>query len=715
MNRQKDAPGLIVSVESRKGGVGKTTAALCLGRILRNKGYAVLVLDLDVTGTNAADIADSPFWIDDLHIVQKPDRAGTVAVPLNLIELFDRSFMAGIAIPDFSTQYSTPELLLVDLKKVNVLGSQVYKTGRDPNDRTRLTCLERPSILFDDLHTFWLLELVAQIIDNFLRLARTNSDGKVAVILDNSPGYIGIAPAIHDWLTDRGPQYAKFLIVTSLDIQDMRACGQAIDALHGLYTDKWRTSRLFVEGARKGAGIEVDKNQEPFFMRLASSGNKRDWEADPLSFYRDVDGAASKQPTVRGERFCDHPNNYIAAIINRVPRAVKEGHLFYDYSPVLNEIHGALGRVIGGDEVNSQRERMVSYDEYIENQYLVLKRSRGHRGYAVHRLVDPLKTAEDELRASINVNENDLIEPQAMDYERLKEQLGRADDVVSHARSTVEDAGLGHLARLIRDEWLPGSIVRDFRSVLSTLFRESDFPYFEMAPFEFRGEHAEPEAQDFVMRLKKLIRKELQRSRADFEAHDPQTVDTLVGVLSGLVVLSFGSSLWRTPLREDVAELLAGIAAIELKHWTKRREEKSGRAGIQRFLAQESVSLSEIREDMEVFRPLRFFRNHMMEKGDTNIVRFYKACTSAQARLIDFAADSRFLIQLLRFIVEGEMKKSDLFPFVRGIAEDVIVNKTLRHEDAPARMAKGLQTAEYFREFDQVLMRVLKDWEVAIG
>ena len=173
--------------------------------------------------------------------------------------------------------------------------------------------------------------------------------------------------------------------------------------------------------------------------------------------------------------------------------------------------------------------------------------------------------------------------------------------------------------------------------------------------------------------------------------------------------------MWRTPLREDVAELLAGIAAIELKHWAKRREEKSIRVGIQRFLAQESVSLSEIREDMEVFKPLRFFRNHMMEKGDTNIVRFYKACTSAQARLIDFAADSRFLIQLLRFIVEGEMKNGDLFPFVRGIAEDVIVNKTLRYDDAPARMAKGLQTAEYFREFDQVLMRVLKDWEVAIG
>jgi cellulose biosynthesis protein BcsQ len=118
VNRRKDVPDLIVSVESRKGGVGKTTAALCLSRILRNRSYSVLVLDLDVTGTNAADIGDSPFWTDDLHIVQKPARAGTATEPLNLIELFDRCFMAGRAVPDFSTQDSSLELLRVDLRSI---------------------------------------------------------------------------------------------------------------------------------------------------------------------------------------------------------------------------------------------------------------------------------------------------------------------------------------------------------------------------------------------------------------------------------------------------------------------------------------------------------------------------------------------------------------------------------------------------------------------
>ena len=44
-----------VSVESRKGGVGKTTAALNLARLFQKRQHAVLFLDVDMTGTNAVD------------------------------------------------------------------------------------------------------------------------------------------------------------------------------------------------------------------------------------------------------------------------------------------------------------------------------------------------------------------------------------------------------------------------------------------------------------------------------------------------------------------------------------------------------------------------------------------------------------------------------------------------------------------------------------
>ena len=59
----------IYSVESRKGGVGKTTIALNLAKALVKKKYDVLLIDCDITGTpitNAA--AHSAFWKNDVVV-----------------------------------------------------------------------------------------------------------------------------------------------------------------------------------------------------------------------------------------------------------------------------------------------------------------------------------------------------------------------------------------------------------------------------------------------------------------------------------------------------------------------------------------------------------------------------------------------------------------------------------------------------------------------
>jgi hypothetical protein len=271
--RCPDICQLIISVESRKGGVGKTTAALCLANLLRKQGYAVLVMDLDVTGTNAADIANAPFWKETLHVIQ--DMSKESPLPLNFLTLFEQCFMSGKKIPQFSIQSVAAKSMKIDLEKVNVLGSQIYKT--DKFDKKKgITCIERPGILFDDLHTYWLLEFVKQIIYDFECTACTIEaiqPSKVAIILDNSPGYVGIAPSIHEWLTDYGPINGKFLTVASLDIQDLLACEMAIGALHGLYEGKWKASRLFKQASKTGDGINIDKDQETFFLRLATSSN----------------------------------------------------------------------------------------------------------------------------------------------------------------------------------------------------------------------------------------------------------------------------------------------------------------------------------------------------------------------------------------------------------------------------------------------------------
>lgn len=290
--KQPNFPNLIVSVESRKGGVGKTTAALCLGRILRRRGYAVLVMDMDVTGTNAADIAKSPFWSSDLHVICRPQTNSRVEKKsVNLLELFDELFMSGQTVPRFTIASQEADCLPVDLEKVNVFGSQIYHTKDPEKDATlndRLTCLGRPSVLFDDLHSLWLLDFLKQRASDFCRAAHSADSPRpqVAIILDNSPGYVGIAPKIHEWLTDCGPVVGKFLTVASLDLQDLLACGRAIDLIHVQYQSKWKTSRLFLEACKTSRGFSLAEEQEAFFFRLATESNKSDDPADQLTFFK---------------------------------------------------------------------------------------------------------------------------------------------------------------------------------------------------------------------------------------------------------------------------------------------------------------------------------------------------------------------------------------------------------------------------------------------
>ncbi len=50
---------LFFSIESRKGGVGKTTIALNMCKMLRKKGYVVLMLDCEITGTSSSETREN--------------------------------------------------------------------------------------------------------------------------------------------------------------------------------------------------------------------------------------------------------------------------------------------------------------------------------------------------------------------------------------------------------------------------------------------------------------------------------------------------------------------------------------------------------------------------------------------------------------------------------------------------------------------------------
>lgn len=77
-------------MESRKGGVGKTTIALNLAKALSKKKYDVLLIDCDITGTPITRAAaHSVFWKKDVVVAMNNN------VPYNLLDYYDNVFLRG--------------------------------------------------------------------------------------------------------------------------------------------------------------------------------------------------------------------------------------------------------------------------------------------------------------------------------------------------------------------------------------------------------------------------------------------------------------------------------------------------------------------------------------------------------------------------------------------------------------------------------------------
>jgi len=244
----------IYSVESRKGGVGKTTIALNLAKALVKKKHDVLLIDCDITGTPITKAAEhSVYWGNDVVVAKRN------GIPYNLIEFYDKVFLRGkieegtiIAGLDYNQ------------KKIHLIGSEIY------DDAGKL--IIDPRDLMDDIHSFWFLDLVKSIIKKFSD--STMQDNK-AIVLDNSPGYVGIGRSVREWLTKEERDRAKFVLVSSLDEQDIESTIMSAAEI----------ARMMNLGEDVGQYIKVIINKVPedlmaegsgYDIKLRENDNRRD-------------------------------------------------------------------------------------------------------------------------------------------------------------------------------------------------------------------------------------------------------------------------------------------------------------------------------------------------------------------------------------------------------------------------------------------------------
>ena len=206
----------IYSVESRKGGVGKTTIALNLAKALIDKGQDVLLIDCDITGTPITKAAEhSVFWKDDVWAEYEGQE------PMNLIDFYENRYLL-----EDKNGEALANQLGYKKGKIHLIGSDIY--GMDGE------LIIDPRDLMDELHSYWFVEMVKELVDSF---CKKSEQAQKAIILDNSPGYVGIGRSLRGWLAKLGPDRANFVLVSSLDEQDIEAIiGSAVDIQHMMDT-----------------------------------------------------------------------------------------------------------------------------------------------------------------------------------------------------------------------------------------------------------------------------------------------------------------------------------------------------------------------------------------------------------------------------------------------------------------------------------------------
>lgn len=326
------------SVQSPKGGVGKTTLALHLARQLL-ADYNVLFIDMDLAGTNSADVfwvmKDQECWKDKLHCVADVENIQAKSnIFVNIVSLF-AEYMSGKSQVKFEVKtdvdgvMSGKNTLILHNDQVNILGSHLPP----PKANMGLGRLsDGTSVLFDSLHASWFLEMLKELVLECSNAwKRAHSEKALAVIFDNAPGYSGIESALEDFLTDIGPERAKFLFVASPDFQDRKASSTAMRRVVGMYKDKQAAAKAYLSEDSLAIS-RLTQRQEEFFFRLVESS------PDIPASCASPKPTKSKHPTCVDCNLCFYRTgraeeenvdllSFVQMVINKIPQDITDKKL----------------------------------------------------------------------------------------------------------------------------------------------------------------------------------------------------------------------------------------------------------------------------------------------------------------------------------------------------------------------------------------------------
>ncbi len=703
---------LIVSVESRKGGVGKTTAALSLAKALVSRSdadeWAVLLLDGDVTGTNTADVLKHSLWNESCTAVEfaVDGRDWQLA---NLLDLFEGRFMAGMGVPNFLVgERATGDLgedetlLKVKRGSINVLGSQIFSS--DDANVQRLVC--SPSVLFDELHGSLFVEFISDLCGQFAD-AMSGYANRLAVVVDNSPGYVGLAPAIHEWLTDLGPDVGKFLTIASVDGQDLMSCMRSVRHVRDMYESKWLTAQNLY--GRGGNGQKVDKQfalrlveaQQRFDRRVSRDSALRSWAgADSstvslprdLAYYREQSAERTSGPT--------EPGRFQSLVLNRIPR-----HLLRDgaFSANILPLHHRWF-----DKTIKSLLAVRHQDDPIGNCVPDLPFLRGNQFAIVESQFEGFSNPSDDLAALLDTA-NDLRNIEALQWETIPELslwVSEADSYIERGLRILGNSGFEELANSFSTSWFPSDAVAGFQEAIASVTGViSDRRSLRRALDILRLSDGDQEKVDGLwIELQTELDSGHESAMAMFAPSTRAIVTLVAPVLrfaeSGLVLFQ---------------HLVSEFMKIETLHWENVSDEEFPEGGIVRFLAGDSMTDVEIDEILmrhEARLPGSFDRASLRD--------LYCRWTLLQSRLMDVSSEVFFLLKVMEIHADlffshssrdGRLRSSS--SFLTSKIEQVVIRKEVSFVTGHEEYFSDLLSHDYFESFVSVLRRVLRDqWGV---
>lgn len=348
----------IISVESRKGGVGKTTIALYIAKKLRQKGYVTILLDCDITGTpiNKATAA-SDVWKKVVKSVQQEGH------DVNLLDFFSTNYL--------NERKSIPTMFKdVDFKEnvVHIVGSEIYKPDGG--------LIIDPRSLMDELHSYWFIQML-QEIKTFIE--SKVEDGKAAIIVDNSPGYVGIGKGIHEWMSSIGPEHAKYILVSSIDPQDVNSVVCSASEISNLVGSKLKVAKA----------VSILQDNAAQIIDIA-----KELEDDKVSqfFYSLID-RSTDYPT---NKEIDYPlETYVKLIFNKVPEALAEKGLGYAFNDVIDEQNRTFAQKLIPLNDSGYPRDVIVYEDYLSQQYAA--------SFVIRHNEQIEFTVHDELTKQINL------------------------------------------------------------------------------------------------------------------------------------------------------------------------------------------------------------------------------------------------------------------------------------------------------------------------